>query len=124
MKLAFKVDSSIGVANANFVKVIKAVRAVTGFGLKEAKELSESMRASNDGAVFFVDSFPQYAANDSVKAEAIAELKMYGVSISVGGDNTQHFIKELKESVCAMIMAGETSLAKDVLSVVEKWENL
>jgi hypothetical protein len=107
--------------NTKCILAIKAVRMVTGLGLREAKGAVDSMRGlygneAQDSCVLGDGSI-----NDTFDRETLDMLEACGLVCSNGNEKTQHYVKQIRELACMMIMDGNEILARDILDVTERW---
>lgn len=104
-------------AGSKFVNVIKLIRTLTGQGLKESKDCCDNLRESGKAEI---DSFNMVNLNDPEHAECISELSKHGVFVDVDKRIAAH-VRTLREMACALILEGNEHLARDIMTVTEKW---
>ena len=108
--------------NAKPIYAIKAVRQITGLGLREAKEAVDYLRGLNDNEAH--DHCVLGIGNwdvTTIDREARDLLGSCGLVCSNGNEKTQHYVKQIRELACMMIMDGNEALSRDILDVTEKW---
>jgi len=98
------------------VKVIKALRMLTGIGLKEAKELSETMR-SNTPLILKIDD-ERWEKGYNVEA-IIASFKEIGFTVERVGNETG---KHLRAAARTAIDEGHFRLSRDILDLLLELE--
>lgn len=95
---------------ANKVTVIKAIRTLTGLGLKEAKDASERANVKQS----FRCVLPNGAQNPMYE-EQCRILRNEGVEV---GPAAQKILQELRKLGSEALMTGEDELANEILQLV------
>lgn len=102
------------------VNAIKALREVTGMGLKESKDILDTL-----GDVGWNGKPLQVAVEYRFTEErfkyGIIAAKEAGLRIIVGSPKAEKYVKQLREMACMLIMEGNEFLAKDVIEITERW---
>jgi hypothetical protein len=107
--------------NAKPIYAIKAVRQCCGIGLKEAKNAVDYLRGMCENTphnYIHIDTGEWYTP---LSPETKDLLRSSGLSCSNGNEKTQHYVKQIRELACMMIMDGNEALSRDILDVTEKW---
>lgn len=106
--------ASTGVVSSK-VAVIKAIRILSGLGLKEAKDLSEVLTPVEVDLKYINDNI---AAGKLVEAEKEVQLQVLrsnGVKIlSSAGSALDEIADDLENAICKAVKAKHYQLAKDI----------
>jgi Ribosomal protein L7/L12 C-terminal domain len=98
----------------NKVAVIKAIRALSGMGLKEAKDASEMV-----GTPQAFDLSPSLYSNYANPGAEIENhfriLRNEGVKV---GDSVHEILEDLRELATQALQQGEDELANEILQLV------
>ena len=103
------------------VDVIKAIRSLSGYGLKEAKELSEQRGPVDLNIVMIV------GLNDTSHAlsfrNGVNLLKANGVTV-VANSLREGLIKDIRNLTSMAVLKGEVDIAKVLIEALEKVDTL
>lgn len=105
----------------NRVAVIKAIRQLTGLGLKEAKELTEKDGAQlvNVRVDDYVNAFDQVIPAKTALENAITELRRHGVvaveAVRVGT------LAEVRKLAADALLRDELDLAAALIDILRKF---
>ena len=98
----------------NKVSVIKAIRALTGLGLKEAKDSSEKIGVEQcfplNTTYFSGFGNPEQAIDEQFRI-----LRAEGIDI---GENIHRILGELRELAIQALQQGEDELANEIFQLV------
>jgi hypothetical protein len=99
----------------NKISVIKSIRAITGIGLKEAKEMSESA-----GNVYLLPVDLSYFTTNGIFAEAAFEsecqsLRNHGAEVGLA---VHKILQNLRSLASEALLQGEDELAGEILQLV------
>jgi hypothetical protein len=108
-----KFTITCGGSYANKVAVIKAIRTLTGLGLKEAKDASE--RSGPQVYEIFPSSFTSWADPQQGIDEQFRILRNEGVEV---GEPAWKIIEELRKLGSQALLQGEDDLANEILQLV------
>jgi len=97
----------------NKVAVIKAIRTLTGLGLKEAKDASEIYGRPQTFEIH--PSLTSSYANPHLIDEQFRILRSEGIEI---GEPAQKIIEELRKLGSQALLQGEDELANEILQLV------
>jgi hypothetical protein len=112
LKAARNYDST----NFNKVAVIKAVRSVSGLGLKEAKDAVEDAMA---GHKITVDIAPNLA--NVVIEDCVETIEMHGMSLSWKGTHTDFILKSVQQNAVLATNSDDYELAQLLLNVLTEY---
>ena len=96
--------------NLNRVAIIKALRAATGLGLKEAKDLTDAIR--NERSVD-IEVTAEYGTTES----ALTGLREQGLDVERSRDDP---ISVLRTAADEALAVDNVALAVDILTIVKK----
>ena len=96
----------------NKVQVIKALRTLTGMGLKEAKDASEVVGQTQ---TFDLSSFSSYPNPQQEIETQIRILRSEGVQV---GEPVYRILEELRRLGSEALLQGEDELANEILQLV------
>lgn len=120
IKLVFP---SVGSTNYDRIGVIKAVRALTGMGLKESKDMTEEagehvIRVSiSDGVDFY--SGQTVSAADRYKL-AIENLRLNGVRVNENSLRSK-MVEDVRRLASEAVLRDENDLAVALIEVVRRF---
>jgi len=97
----------------NKVAAIKAIRMLTGLGLKEAKDASEM--GGPQTFTLYHSNFSSYGNPDSMIEEQFRILRTEGVEV---GEPVHKILQSLRELGAKALQLGEDEFANEILQLV------
>jgi len=98
----------------NKVAAIKAIRMLTGLGLKEAKDASEVINAPQTFDLFD-QNFTSYGNPESIINEQFRILRNEGVEV---GGSFHLLLEDLRKIGAQALLQGEDEFASEILQLV------
>jgi len=102
-----------GYPNGDKVSVIKAIRMLTGLGLKEAKDASELQ--GDQHHVLNTGNFTSYLAPEGEMENQFRILRNAGCEV---GDSVYRLLQSLRDLGAQALKQGEDELANEILQLV------
>jgi len=94
------------------IHVIKAIRALSGLGLKEAKQIADDLQKGETGSFYSND-------NHDANREHFETFKEQGVVI-IQKTTTNEYVRDARNLAIRAIRNGDYSIAQDVLDLLKK----
>lgn len=113
----FKRSRDFTVNNYNKVAVIKALRAVSGVGLKEAKDAVEQ---AADGIAFEFNA--PISTNENW--DELQTMKTNGFTIAQANDRVTIILESIKQNAIFSTKDGDNDLARLLLNVLSDYEQI
>lgn len=110
-------------ADSNKVGVIKAIRLLTGLGLKEAKEFSE--KPGLQKILVQVRASEDYATGRPVTAEenfdrAMQEFRRWNIPVTINSARVQ-LVDDLRRLIREAVLRDELDMAAALIDVLKKF---
>ena len=99
--------------NGDKIAIIKAIRMLTGFGLKEAKDASESQLEQH--LELNLGNFTSYGHPDGEIENQFRILRNGGCEV---GDSVYRLLQSLRDLGAQALKQGEDELASEILQLV------